>query len=300
MQTVNYRHLHYFWVVAKEGGIARAAERLDMAVQTVSAQVRELEKSLGYALLQASGRRVVLTEAGKAALHYAEQIFELGGQLPGAVRDAAATAQVRFHTGISDGLAKPVVRQLLEPVLKTSKLRLLCHEGEFDELLADLALHRLDVVLSDRAAPVKPNLKVYSHHLGQAAVAWFAAAGITTRGQGSFPRALERLPVLLPTAHSEVRVQLDQWFRRSGIVPTIVGEFEDSASLMTFGTSGFGVFPAPEWLAPELTRTHGTKMIGRCPDVFEHFFAISAERRVQHPLVQLLLRSSANLPKPLP
>lgn len=147
---------------------------LDMAVQTVSAQVRTLEQSLGHALLKSSGRKLVLTEAGRAALRYAEQIFELGGQLAGAVRDASAAPQVRFSVGTSDGLPKPVVRQLLQPVLPTPHLRLLCHEGEFDELLAELALHRLDVVLSDRAAPKNPNLKVYSHHQGQTPIAWFA------------------------------------------------------------------------------------------------------------------------------
>lgn len=292
MQVLNYRHLHYFWVVAKEGGIARAAERLDMAVQTVSAQVHALEQSLGHALLASVGRRVELTEAGRAAFHYAEQIFQLGEQLPGAVRDAATVRQVRFTVGISDGLPKLVVRQLLQPVLLTAHLRMLCHEGEFEELLAELALHRLDVVLSDRAAPANPNLKVYSHSLGQAPLAWYAAAATRLGAKLAFPGCLERLPVLLPTSHSVVRAQLDDWFRRNGVRPNIVGEFEDSASLITFGTGGFGVFPAPEWLSVELARAYGVKVIGRCPDVCERFYAISAERRAHHPLVQLLLRSS--------
>ena len=262
-----------------------------MAVQTVSAQVHALEQSLGHALLASVGRRVELTEAGRAAFHYAEQIFQLGEQLPGAVRDAATVRQVRFRVGISDGLPKLVVRQLLQPVLLTAHLRMLCHEGEFEELLAELALHRLDVVLSDRAAPANPNLKVYSHSLGQAPLAWYAAAATRLGAKLAFPGCLERLPVLLPTSHSVVRAQLDDWFRRNGVRPNIVGEFEDSASLITFGTGGFGVFPAPEWLSAELARAYGVKVIGRCPDVCERFYAISAERRAHHPLVQLLLRA---------
>ncbi len=295
MQELNYRHLHYFWVVGKEGGIARAAQRLDMAVQTVSAQVRALEQSLGHTLLANVGRRVELTAAGRAAFHYAEQIFQLGGQLPGAVRDAASAPQVRFSVGISDGLPKLVVRRFLQSVLSTPMLRLLCHEGEFEELLGELALHRLDVVLSDRAAPANPKLKVYSHSLGQAPLAWYAAATTRAGAKAAFPACLERLPVLLPTTHSVVRVLLDDWFRRIGVRPRVVGEFEDSASLITFGTGGFGVFPAPEWLAVELRRAYGVKLIGRCPDVCENFYAISAERRVHHPLVQMLLRSQDSL-----
>jgi LysR family transcriptional activator of nhaA len=288
---VNYRHLHYFWVVAKEGGIARAAERLDMAVQTVSAQVRELERALGHALLRSAGRRVELTEAGRAALHYAEQIFQLGEQLPGAVRDAATIPQVRFNVGISDGLPKAVVRQLLEPVLVTPHLRLLCHEGEFDELLAELALHKLDVVLADRSAPANPNLRVYSHSLGQIPMAWYAATGLEIGSRKGFPACMAQSPVLLPTAHSVIRGQLDDWFRRNGITPRIVGEFEDNASLLTFGISGLGVFPAPESMAAELKRSHGVRLLGLCVDVMmERLFAISAERRVHHPLVARLIK----------
>ena len=162
----NYKHLYYFWVVAKEGGISRAAEKLDMAVQTVSAQVRELERSLGYALLKPAGRGLVLTEAGLAAMQQADLIFQLGENLPALVRDAVSAPTVHLKVGISDGLPKLVVRRLLQPVIHEPNLRLLCHEGEFDDLLGDLALHRLDMVLSDRAAPGNPNIKLYSHRIG--------------------------------------------------------------------------------------------------------------------------------------
>lgn len=286
---LNYRHLYYFWVATKEGGIARAAERLDMAVQTVSTQVRELERSLGHALFKPSGRSVELTPAGVAALRYAEQIFQLGEQLPLAVREAASAQEVRLTVGISDGLPKPVVRHLLQSATDTPGLHLLCFEGEFDDLLADLALHRLDVVLSDRPAPVNPNLKVFSHPVGEAALAWYAPAGLAAGAEAGFPACLAQMPLLLPTRQSAVRARIDDWFERQGLRPRIAGEFEDSALLATFGESGMGAFPATEWSHDELIRHRGLQLLGRCTDLVEHFFAISAERRVQHPLVQRVL-----------
>ncbi len=289
--TFSYRHLYYFWVVAKEGGIARAAGRLGMAVQTVSTQVRELERSLGYALLKPAGRGLVLTEAGQAAMRQADQIFQLGEQLPAAVRDAISSPAVRLAVGISDGLPKLAVRRLLLPVLDEPNLRLLCHEDEFSGLLGDLALHRLDVVLADRAAPPNPNLKVYSHALGSSAVAWYAPASLYAAARRGFPTSLAKVPVLLPTTHAAVRVRIDQWFERMGVRPRVVGEFEDSALLKTFGAGGMGVFPATELVHDELMARYDVKRLGPCDGVEQHFFAIGTEKKVLHPLVQRLLPS---------
>ncbi len=285
----SYRHLYYFWVVAKEGGISRAAERLGMAVQTVSTQVRELERALGHVLLKPAGRGLVLTEAGLAAMRQADQIFQLGEALPARLREAAGSPGIRLAVGISDGVPKLVVRRLLQPVLGETALRLLCHEDDFDGLLADLALHRLDVVLSDRAAPPNPNLKVYSHALGVSAMAWYAPADWLAKARSDFPRSLAALPVLLPTTHSATRARIDQWFDRLGIVPRVVGEFEDSALLVTFGAAGMGVFPAPELIEDKLARRYQVRRVGACQGVEEHFFAIGTEKRIQHPLVQRLL-----------
>jgi LysR family transcriptional activator of nhaA len=286
----SYRHLYYFWVVAKEGGIARAAARLGMAVQTVSTQVHALEHSLGYALLKPAGRGLVLTAAGVATLQQADQIFLLGEHLPAAVRDAVSVPVVRLAVGISDGLAKLAVRRLLEPVMQEKNLRLLCHEDEFDDLLGDLALHRFDVVLADQAAPPNPNLKLYSHPLVSSTIAWYAPASLYALARREFPRSLARVPVLLPTPHAAVRALLDRWFERETITPRVVGEFEDSALLKTFGASGMGVFPAAELVHDELTARYHVKRIGRCVGVEEHFFAIGTERKVLHPLVQRLLQ----------
>ena len=286
----NYKHLYYFWVVAKEGGISRAAEKLDMAVQTVSAQVRELERSLGFALLKPAGRGLVLTDAGQAAMQQADQIFQLGENLPARVRDAASTPTIRLAVGICDGLPKLVVRRLLQPVIPEPNLRLLCHEGEFDDLLGDLALHRLDVVLSDRPAPLNPNIKLYNHALGSSTIAWYGTAAVVDAARKNFPQSLAEVPLLLPTGHTAVRARLDHWFEQRAIRPRIVGEFEDSALLKTFGASGMGVFPAAEWAHDDLLAHYAVKRLGPCEGVTEHFFAIGTEKKVQHPLVQRLLQ----------
>jgi len=287
----SYRHLHYFWVVAHEGGMARAADRLGMAVQTVSAQVRELERSLGVTLLKPVGRGLELTEAGLAAMRQADLIFQLGEQLPATVRDAVSTPSVRLAVGISEGLPKLAVRRLLQPVMAEPRLRLLCHEDEFDDLLGDLALHRLDVVLADRPAPPNPNLKLYSHPLGVSPMAWYAPAALVDAAQADFPRSLASLPVLLPTTHAAVRARLDHWFERQGIKPHTVGEFEDSALLTTFGAEGMGLFAAADWVHDELSTRYGVQRIGPCDGVEERFYAIGTEKKVQHPLVQRLLPS---------
>jgi LysR family transcriptional activator of nhaA len=293
-QAFSYRHLYYFWVVAKAGGVARGAERLGMAVQTVSAQVRELEKSLGHALFKPAGRGLVLTDAGQAALHQADQIFALGEQLPGVVHDAVSSPRVPLAVGISDGLAKLVVRRLLLPVLDEPHLRLLCHEDEFDDLLGDLALHRLDVVLADRPAPANRNLRLYSHALGSSALAWYAAPALLAAANEGFPRSLAEVPVLLPSAHSAVRPRLDAWFERQGIRPRIVGEFEDSALLATFGAGGLGVFPAAELVDDKLISRYDLRRVGACDGVDEQFYAIGTEKKVLHPLVQRLLPPEAS------
>ena len=288
MPPFNYRHLYYFWVVAKEGGMARAAARLDVAVQTVSAQVRELEQSLGHALFKPAGRGLALTDAGLAAMAHADQIFQLGEQLVAAVREAATGLGQRLVVGISDGLPKLVVRHLLQPALQEPGVRLLCHEDEFDRLLGELALHRLDAVLSDRPAPANPNLRLYSHHLGEAPLAWFVPAAMAARKR-RFPSCLQELPLLLPTGHAAVRARLEQWFEREGLRPRVAGEFEDSALLAAFGRSGMGAFPASRWMREELLQDPAVRLLGETPELVEHFYLISAERRIQHPLVQKLL-----------
>ena len=290
-QSFNYRHLFYFWVVAKEGGIARAAERLDMAVQTISAQVRELEKSLGVSLLRTEGRNLVLTDAGVAALHEADHIFALGELLPVRVREAASGQTLRLNLGISDGIAKLAVPRLLPPVLDEPHLRLLCHEGEFQPLLGELALHKLDAVLADRAAPPNPALRTTSQLLGTSAIAWYAPPLWAEAAANNFPHSLAVVPVLLPTDHAAMRARIDHWLERERIRPHIAGEFEDSALLSTFAATGMGVMPAPVSLGEHLAQTHGLVQVGTAPDVQEQFHLIYSARKVMHPLLTRLLEA---------
>jgi LysR family transcriptional regulator, transcriptional activator of nhaA len=288
-QDFNYKHLYYFWVVGKEGGMVRAAQRLNMAVQTVSTQVRELERSLGHTLLKPAGRGLALTDAGLAAMRQAEQIFQLGEQLPSMLRDTMGTPSVRLAVGISDGLPKLATRHLMRSVMAEPNLRLLCHEDEFEDLLGDLALHRLDVVLADRMAPANTSLKLYSHALGSSELAWYAPAELLAAAKKGFPQSLGQVPVLLPTTHSAVRARLDAWFEREGIKPRIVGEFEDSALLKTFGAAGMGVFPAAQLAQQDLLSRYDVKRVGVCEGVHEQYFAIAGQKKIQHPLVQRLL-----------
>lgn len=270
--------------------MAKAADRLNMAVQTVSTQVRELERSLGVALFKPAGRGLALTEAGLAALQQAEQIFALGEKLPECVRDATSAPSLRLALGISDSLPKIVVRSLIQPVIDEPHLRLLCREGALTNLLAELALHRLDLVLTDQAAPPNPNVRVYSHSMGSSSIAWYAHPSLAEQARKKFPHSLASVAVLLPTPQVAVRGLLNQWFEKNGVRPRIVGEFDDSALLKTFGASGLGVFPAAEMVDHELQTQYGVQRIGSCEGVQERFFAIGTERKVQHLLVQRILR----------
>lgn len=283
---LNYRHLYYFWVVTKEGGFARAAARLDMAVQTISAQVRELERALGHQLLKPAGRGVAMTEAGEAAFARAEEIFQLGQMIPDEVREAASGKVARLAVGLSDGISKLAAHALLESVLETPSLRLVCHEGEFEQLLAELALHHLDLVLAGQPAPRSPSLRLTSERLVESLVDWYGpAAHVRKADVEQFPQSLDRLPVLLPTGHSALRPSLDRWFEARGLRPHVVGEFEDSALLAVFAARGLGVFPVSRLGAGDVGLMRGLRLLGRCEDVKEEIHAIRSRRGQHHPLV---------------
>jgi LysR family transcriptional regulator, transcriptional activator of nhaA len=290
---LNYRHLHYYWVVVKEGGFARAAERLDMAVQTISAQVRELEKSLGHQLLKPEGRGVTMTEAGQAAFARAEEIFQIGQLIQEEVREAASGTLARFAVGLSDGISKLAAHALLAPVLGVPSLRLLCHEGETDELLSELALHRLDLVLASQPAPHNQNLRLSSERLIASPVDWYGPASLVRKSAvDRFPQCLNELPILLPTGHSQLRARLDRWFETQALTPHIIGEFEDSALMAVFGARGLGVFPIAEFGAGDAPSLRGLRWLGRSPDVREEVHAIVSRRGRHHPLTQQVLTSA--------
>ena len=223
-------------------------------------------------------------------MQQADLIFQLGEELPARVRDAVSAPAVRLAVGICDWLPKLVVHRLLLPVIAEPNLRLLCHEGGLDDLLGDLALHRLDVVLSDRPAPANPDIKLYSHAMDSSTIGWYGTSALVQAASRDFPQSLGDVPVLLPTGHTAMRERLDKWFEQRAIRPRIVGEFEDGALLKTFGASGMGVFPAAEWVHDDLLAHYAVQRLGPCEGVTEHFFAIGTEKKVLHPLVQRLLQ----------
>ncbi len=293
---MNYRHLYYFWVVGKEGGFARAAERLGMAVQTIHTQVKELEQTLGHQLLKPAGRSVALTDAGAAAYARAEAIFHLGQLIPDEVREAASGQRARLAVGFLDGISKLAAHALLRPVLTTPSLRLLCHDGDFEQLLAELALHKLDVVLTGQPAPHNPNLRLTSELLVASPVQWHGPEGVVGPAEvADFPNCLARLPVLLPTGHSALRATLERWFEDCGLRPRIVGEFEDSALMAVFAVRGLGVFPVSRLGAGDAAEMRGLRLLGECPDVMEEIHAIRSRRGQHHPLVLQMIEAAKAL-----
>jgi LysR family transcriptional activator of nhaA len=285
----NFRHLYYFWVVAKEGSITRAAERLGLAVQTVSTQLTLLEQSVGKSLFAQQGRRLVLTEAGRLALNYADQIFLLGEQMQEAL-DEADTARTRLSVGISDSLPKLTAYRLLEAAIQLPKpVRLVCFEDQFEALLGDLALHKLDVVLTDREMRSGTTLRVFSHLLFESETIVVGTADLAAKYTAGFPGNLNGAPFLLPTRNNALRGKIDEWFEQHNVRPDVVGEFEDNALLNTFGRRGLGLFFAPAALAQDLAEQFKAVLVGPVPQVREQFYAISNERKIKHPAVEAIL-----------
>ncbi|MEO1766305.1 transcriptional activator NhaR [Thiobacter aerophilum] len=288
---INLRHLYYFWTVAKTGSVAAAAERLHLAPQTVSTQVKLLEDSLGTPLLQPAGRRLKLTPAGSRAAAYADEIFALAEALKTSLRNSGEFAQP-LRVGISDAVPKNVAYRLLAPVTELAEpVRLVCQEGKLDRLLAELALHRLDVVVADRMLPSTVRVKGYNHRLGESQLAFFAAAPLA-RSCRRFPACLDGAPMLLPGEDSASRLRLQEWFEAQGVRPRIVGEFDDAALMKAFGEAGRGIFPAPAVLAAEVQAQYKVKEIGRAKGVNEAYYAITAERRISHPALRLVTEAA--------
>jgi LysR family transcriptional activator of nhaA len=288
--NLNFRHLYYFWVVAKEGGITQAAKRLDLAIQTISTQLAQLEESLGKRLFVQQGRRLVLTEAGELARSYADQIFMLGEQMQEALGEAES-ARTRLTVGISDSLPKLTAYKMLEATTRLDRqVRLVCYEDQYEALLAELALHKLDLVLTDR--PVRTTLRVFSHQLFESETIIVGAAALAAQYAGGFPAKLNGAPFLLPTRNNALRAQIDEWFEANGVRPDVVGEFEDNALLNTFGRRGLGLYFAPAALAAEMKEQFGAELVGRVPQVREQFYAISNERKIRHPAVEAILAAA--------
>lgn len=283
---LNFKHLNYFLAVAKSGGVNRAAERLHLTPQTLSGQLSQFEQRLGTPLFNREGRRMELTEAGKLALSYAEEIFQVSAELEARLHGGPEERIIPFRVGIADVVPKSIAHRLLAPVLAMPEpIRLICREDRLERLLADLAIHRLDMVLADRPMPAGMDVKGYSHLLGECGVAFFAAPDLAARLSANFPASLDGAPMLIPGEDSALRGPLVRWLERKGLNPRVVAEFDDSALMKAFGQSGAGVFPAPSAMAKEIEAHYGIVLLGQTEEMHERFFAISAERRLTHPAV---------------
>jgi len=283
---INYKHLHYFWEVARHGSIARASEYLHLTPQTISGQISVLEERLGEALFQKAGRNLELTDTGRLVLSYADEIFSLGSELEESLRNLPSERPMEFKVGVVDVVPKTIAYRLLAPALELpNAVRIVCRENSLEELLAELALHRIDMVIADGPIPSGLNVRGYNHQLGECGISFLAVPELAKKLKKNFPNSLNAAPLLMPSENNSVQGRLLQWMNGLHIYPRIVGEFDDSALMKVFGQAGTGVFMAPSAIADEVARHYGVQIIGATEDVREQFYAISVERKISHPAV---------------
>ncbi len=293
---MNYKHLHYFLQVAKLGGVLRASERLHVAPQTISAQIRSLEDALGMALFAKSGRGLALTDAGRTVLGYAEAIFSMGAELEEAIRDHPRRGKLlEFRVGVADAVPKTIACRLIEPATQLSEpVRIVCREWKLDMLLGELALHRLDLVIADAPIPSDVSVSAFNHHLGSCGVSFFAAPGLLQSRSGRFPANLDGAPLIMPAEDSAVGKRLRNWLQAHSLRPRVVVECDDSALAKEFGRRGMGIFVGPTVLERDIEKQCGVRVLGATYDVVEEFFAISVERRITHPCVTAITEAARN------
>lgn len=293
MRHLNYTHLMYFWTVAREGSIARAAEVMHLTPQTISGQIKLLEESISEPLFAKAGRGLVLTETGHVVKQYADEIFSLGQELTYRLKTKQALMPTIMNVGIVDSTPKLVALRVLEPAFKLEdSIKVVCREGSLEQLLGDLAVHKLDLVVSDRAVPVGTHVKAYNHPLGSSTVSFFAHKRLSAKYSENFPQILDGAPMLLPVNESPTRRALEEWFDNIDISPNVLAEFEDSALLKAFGEAGIGIFPAPTAIAAEVCEMYNAECIGTAESVVETYYAISPERKLKHPAVLSLTQQA--------
>ena len=299
MRHLNYTHLLYFWTVAREGSIAKAAKVLHLTPQTISGQLKLLEQSVDESLFVRVGRGLALTETGQVVNQYADEIFQLGAELTQRVKSKQALIPTTFNVGILNSIPKLVALRVLQPALTLDDpIRINCSEGELDMLLGELAVHHLDLVISDRPLPSGTSVKAYNHVLGESGISFFAHKTMA-RKLGKFPAGLNDAPILLPNQSSPLRRSLEDWFDRQKIVPRVVAEFEDSALLKAFGEAALGAFPAPTAIAAEVCSMYHAKLLGSVDDeVRDTYYATSPERKLKHPAVIAITESARELFQP--
>lgn len=289
MRHLNYNHLQYFWAVAREGSIAKASESLHLTPQTISGQLKLLEEAVGQPLFNRVGRRLVLSDMGHLVFEYADEIFSVGAELASIVRGNQVSGPKTLTVGIVSSMPKLIAERIIAPAMMVSEpIRVRCHESSIEQLLSELAVHKLDIVLSDQPMPDGLGLKAYNHRLGESGMSFFARSNQARRYRGKFPRSLNDSPMLLPSQHSALRRRLDDWFEAHELFPRVVGEFDDSALLKAFGEAGAGVFAGPTVIEKEICRMYRMSVIGQTNEIKERFYAISPERRLSHASIVLI------------
>jgi LysR family transcriptional regulator, transcriptional activator of nhaA len=294
MEWLNYHHLLYFWAVARYGSVVRASRELRLAQPTISGQVRRLEEVIGEKLFERVGRRLVLTHVGRTVFRYADEIFSLGQELMGSLKGRVSSRPLRLTVGVADVLPKALVQALLEPAFHIGKpVHLVCREDKVvEDFMSQLAGQELDLVLADR--PIGPGLRAhaFNHLLGECGTTFLATPKLATSLRRGFPRSLEGAPCLLPGAHATVRRNLDQWFEKEKLRPSLVAEFDDSALMYAFGEQGQGFFPAPTVFETEFRRRYHVQVVGRIKQVQQQFYAISVDQRLHHPAVAAIVKAA--------
>ncbi len=290
---INYKHLRYFWAVATEGGVVRASERLHLTPQTISGQLALLEDHLGEALFTRVGRNLELTETGRLVLGYANDIFSLGSELEAVIHQLPEQRPQQFRVGVVDVLPKSIAHRILHPALQMSEsVRMTCREADLDTLLAELSVHHLDLVLADRPIPATVSTRGFSHKLGECAISFFSTEKVATTLSGDFPYCLDGAPILLPASGTQLRAGIDQYLDKLHIHPRLIAEFDDSALMKAFGKEGAGIFIAPAVIEAEVELQYQVTTIGQINEVKEHFYAITIERRIKHPVVSAVMEST--------
>lgn len=294
VEWLNYHHLLYFWVVAKEGSIVRAGQELGLAHPTISGQIHRLEEVLGEKLFSRRGRHLVLTEAGRVAFRYADEIFSLGREFVDTLKGRASGRPLRLVVGVADVLPPSLVRRFLEPAFRLGQdVQVVCRgDKSVDEFIAELALHRVDVVIADGPAGPGIPVRAFNHLMGECGTTFFATARLAAPLRRNFPAALDGAPFLLPGARSPVRRSLEQWFAANDIRPKIVAEFDDSGLARDFGREGMGVFAAPTVIESEVIHDVRVRVVGRSDQVRQQFYAISVERKIKHPAVAAICEAA--------
>ncbi len=284
MRHLNYSHLLYFWTVAREGSIAKASEVLHITPQTISGQLKLLEESVGDPLFQRAGRGLTLTAIGEVVNLYADEIFSLGSELAQRVQNKSAGIPTKLNVGILNSIPKLIAFRTIAPALELEdSVKVVCHEGEFEKLLGDLAIHQLDLIISDRQVPAGLNVRAYNHKLGKSEIAIFAHKSIANKYIKKFPDSLNGAPLLLPASNNKMRRDLDDWLDEVDVKPTIVAEIDDSALIKAFGEAAIGLFPAPKAVATAVEHMYNSKLIGVIESVSETYYTISPERKLKHP-----------------